>query len=60
MMIDFLVVKVPFAYNLIIGLLTLRMAQAKVSTYHLKVKVPKEYYFNKAAGKEYYFNNLRR
>lgn len=33
MMVDFLVVKVPFAYNAILGRLSLRMSQTMVSKY---------------------------
>lgn len=39
-MVDFLVVKTPSSYNFIIGWLTLKMAQAMVSLYHLKLKFP--------------------
>lgn len=40
MMVNFLVVKVPPAYNAILERLFLRMSQAMVSTYHLMVKFP--------------------
>lgn len=43
MMVDFLMVKVLSAYNEIIHWLNLRMAQAVVCTYHLKVKFPTKY-----------------
>ncbi|KAK3004136.1 hypothetical protein RJ639_018990 [Escallonia herrerae] len=37
-MLDFVVVKVPFAYNAILGRPALNQLQAVVSTYHLKMK----------------------
>lgn len=37
-MIDFLVIKVPSAYNVIIGRPCIRMAKVDLSTYHLVVK----------------------
>ncbi|KAK3038736.1 hypothetical protein RJ639_028343 [Escallonia herrerae] len=42
-MLDFVVVKVPSAYNGILGLPTLNQLQAVVSTYHLKIKFPAEH-----------------
>ncbi|KAK3013084.1 hypothetical protein RJ639_008975 [Escallonia herrerae] len=40
LMLDFMVVKVPSAYNAILGRPTLNQLQAVVSTYHLKMKFP--------------------
>ncbi|KAK2997729.1 hypothetical protein RJ639_025983 [Escallonia herrerae] len=40
LMLDFMVVKVPSAYNAILGLPALNQLQAVVSTYHLKMKFP--------------------
>ncbi|KAK3020004.1 hypothetical protein RJ639_004049 [Escallonia herrerae] len=42
LMLDFVVVKVPSAYNAILGQPTLNHLQAVVSTYHLKMKFPTE------------------
>ncbi|KAK2997863.1 hypothetical protein RJ639_025561 [Escallonia herrerae] len=42
LMLDFVVVKVPSAYNAILGRRTLNQLQAVVSTYHLKMKFPME------------------
>ncbi|KAK3012733.1 hypothetical protein RJ639_009566, partial [Escallonia herrerae] len=42
MMFDFVLVKVPSAYNTILGRPALNQLQAMVSTYHLKMKFPKE------------------
>ncbi|KAK3001122.1 hypothetical protein RJ639_022192 [Escallonia herrerae] len=42
LMLDFLVVKVPSAYNAILGRPALNQLQAVVSTYHLKMKFPTE------------------
>ncbi|KAL0444287.1 UNVERIFIED_CONTAM: hypothetical protein Slati_2151400 [Sesamum latifolium] len=40
MMVRYLVVDIPFAYNIILGRPTLNQFQEEVSTYHLKVKFP--------------------
>lgn len=63
MMIEFLTVKVPLAHNAIISQATLRVTQAMVSIYYLKVKFPTEHGVremkgNQAATREYYFNSL--
>ncbi|KAK3004460.1 hypothetical protein RJ639_019271 [Escallonia herrerae] len=42
LMLDFVVVKVPSAYNVILGRPALNQLQAMVSTYHLKMKFPTE------------------
>ncbi|KAK3010861.1 hypothetical protein RJ639_012967 [Escallonia herrerae] len=42
-MLDFVVVKVPSAYNAILGRPALNQLQAVVSTYHLKMKFPTEH-----------------
>ncbi|KAK3017843.1 hypothetical protein RJ639_003353 [Escallonia herrerae] len=42
LMLDFVVVKVPSAYNAILGRPALNQVQAVVSTYHLKMKFPTE------------------
>ncbi|KAK3029305.1 hypothetical protein RJ639_040141 [Escallonia herrerae] len=42
LMLDFVVVKVPSAYNAILGRPALNQLQAMVSTYHLKMKFPTE------------------
>ncbi|KAK3003346.1 hypothetical protein RJ639_019863 [Escallonia herrerae] len=42
-MLDFVVVKVPSAYNAILGRPALNRLQAVVSTYHLKMKFPTEH-----------------
>ncbi|KAK3001138.1 hypothetical protein RJ639_021971 [Escallonia herrerae] len=42
LMLDFVVVKVPSAYNAILGRPALNQLQAVVSTYHLKIKFPIE------------------
>ncbi|KAK3030287.1 hypothetical protein RJ639_039870 [Escallonia herrerae] len=49
-MFDFVVVKVPSAYNAILGRPTLNQLQAVVSTYHLKMKFPTEYVIGKVKG----------
>ncbi|KAK3001621.1 hypothetical protein RJ639_020965 [Escallonia herrerae] len=42
LMLDFMVVKVPFVYNAILGRPALNQLQAVVSTYHLKMKFSTE------------------
>jgi hypothetical protein len=42
-MVDFLVVDRPSAYNAIVGRPTLNKLMAATSTYHLKMKFPTEY-----------------
>ncbi|KAK3041765.1 hypothetical protein RJ639_000281 [Escallonia herrerae] len=42
LMLDFVVVKVPSAYNVILGRPAFNQLQAVVSTYHLKMKFPME------------------
>lgn len=64
MMVDFLVVKAPFAYNTIINQLYLRMAQAVISSYHLIVKFPTKYRVREVGGvqvaaRECYFNSTK-
>ncbi|KAK3031544.1 hypothetical protein RJ639_035457 [Escallonia herrerae] len=49
-MLDFLVVKVPSAYNAILGQPELNQLQAVVSTYHLKMKFPTENEIGKVKG----------
>ena len=39
-MVDFLVVDIPSAYNIILGRTALNKAKAVISTHHLKVKFP--------------------
>ena len=41
-MVDFLMVNRPFAYNAIIGCPSLNKLKAATSTYHLKMKFPTE------------------
>ncbi|KAK2999537.1 hypothetical protein RJ639_023236 [Escallonia herrerae] len=43
LMLDFVVVKVPSTYNVILGLQALNQLQAVASTYHLKMKFPMEH-----------------
>ncbi|KAK3030066.1 hypothetical protein RJ639_038477 [Escallonia herrerae] len=49
-MINFVVVKVPSAYNGILGRPSLYRLQAVVSTYHLKMKFPTEYRVGEVKG----------
>ncbi|KAK3018181.1 hypothetical protein RJ639_002799 [Escallonia herrerae] len=42
LMLDFVVVRVPSAYNVILGQTTLNQLRAVVSTYHMKMKFPTE------------------
>ncbi|KAK3042622.1 hypothetical protein RJ639_000874 [Escallonia herrerae] len=42
LMLDFVVVRVPSAYNAILGRTTLNQLRAVVSTYHMKMKFPTE------------------
>ncbi|KAK3002434.1 hypothetical protein RJ639_021901 [Escallonia herrerae] len=49
-MLDFVVVKVPSAYNAILGRLALNQLQAVVSTYHLKMKFPMEHGIGEVKG----------
>ncbi|KAK3037910.1 hypothetical protein RJ639_031801 [Escallonia herrerae] len=42
LMLDFVVVRVPSAYNAILGWTTLKQLRAVVSTYHMKMKFPTE------------------
>ncbi|KAK3002092.1 hypothetical protein RJ639_021794 [Escallonia herrerae] len=49
-MLDFVVVKVPSAYNAILGRPTLNQLQAIVSTYHLKMKFPTEHEIGEVKG----------
>ncbi|KAK3009129.1 hypothetical protein RJ639_013704 [Escallonia herrerae] len=42
LMLDFVVVRVPSAYNAILGQTTLNQLRAVVSTYHMKMKFPTE------------------
>ncbi|KAK3007246.1 hypothetical protein RJ639_016077 [Escallonia herrerae] len=50
LMLDFVVVKVPSAYNSILGRPTLNQLQAVVSTYHLKMKFPTEHGIREVKG----------
>lgn len=63
-MIDFLVLKVLSTYNAMIGWLFLRIAQAVVSTYYLKVKFLLDHRVREMSGYqvevgECYFNSIR-
>ncbi|KAK3013410.1 hypothetical protein RJ639_008269 [Escallonia herrerae] len=49
-MLDFVVVKVPSAYNAILGRPALNQLQAVVSTYHLKMKFPMEHRIGEVKG----------
>ncbi|KAK3033199.1 hypothetical protein RJ639_036991 [Escallonia herrerae] len=49
-MLDFVVVKVPSAYNSILGRPALNQLQAVVSTYHLKMKFPTEHGIGEVKG----------
>lgn len=42
LMIDFIVVKFPLTYNMILGRPCMRMVRAVLSTYHLVMKFPIE------------------
>ncbi|KAK3043359.1 hypothetical protein RJ639_002661 [Escallonia herrerae] len=48
--LDFVVVKVPSAYNAILGRPALNQLQAVVSTYHLKMKFPTEHGIGEVKG----------
>ncbi|KAK2997639.1 hypothetical protein RJ639_026632 [Escallonia herrerae] len=50
LMLDFVVVKVPSAYNAILGRPALNRLQAVVSTYHLKMKFPTEHGIGEVKG----------
>ncbi|KAK3006408.1 hypothetical protein RJ639_015549 [Escallonia herrerae] len=50
LMLDFVVVRVPSAYNAILGRPALNQLQAIVSTYHLKIKFPTEYGIGEVKG----------
>ncbi|KAK2999168.1 hypothetical protein RJ639_022612 [Escallonia herrerae] len=49
-MLDFVVVKVPSAYNAILGRPALNQLQVVVSTYHLKMKFPMEHGIGEVKG----------
>ncbi|KAK3041143.1 hypothetical protein RJ639_027595 [Escallonia herrerae] len=49
-MLDFVVVKVPSAYNAILGRPALNRLQTVVSTYHLKMKFPTEHGIGEVKG----------
>ncbi|KAK3018757.1 hypothetical protein RJ639_004243 [Escallonia herrerae] len=49
-MLDFVVVKVPSAYNAILGRPALNRLQAVVSTYHLKMKFPTDHGIGEVKG----------
>ncbi|KAK3008565.1 hypothetical protein RJ639_013962 [Escallonia herrerae] len=49
-MLDFVVVKVPSAYNAILGRPVLNRLQAVMSTYHLKMKFPMEHGIGEVKG----------
>ncbi|KAK3006246.1 hypothetical protein RJ639_016473 [Escallonia herrerae] len=49
-MLDFVVVKVPSAYNAILGQPALNQLQVVVSTYHLKMKFPMEHGIGEVKG----------
>ncbi|KAK3009069.1 hypothetical protein RJ639_015084 [Escallonia herrerae] len=49
-MLDFVVVRVPSAYNAILGRPALNQLQAVVSTYHLKMKFPTEHGIGEVKG----------
>ncbi|KAK3008782.1 hypothetical protein RJ639_014526 [Escallonia herrerae] len=49
-MLDFVVVKVPSAYNAILGRPALNRLQAVMSTYHLKMKFPTEHGIGEVKG----------
>ncbi|KAK3043614.1 hypothetical protein RJ639_001676 [Escallonia herrerae] len=49
-MLDFVVVKVPSAYNAILGRPALNQLQAVVSTYHLKMKFPTKHGIGEVKG----------
>ncbi|KAK3021961.1 hypothetical protein RJ639_045656 [Escallonia herrerae] len=49
-MLDFVVVKVPSAYNAILGRPSLNRLQAVVSTYHLKMKFPTKHGIGEVKG----------
>ncbi|KAK3002057.1 hypothetical protein RJ639_021347 [Escallonia herrerae] len=49
-MLDFVLVKVPSAYNTILGQPALNQLQAVVSTYHLKMKFPTEHGIGEVKG----------
>ncbi|KAK3017191.1 hypothetical protein RJ639_007842 [Escallonia herrerae] len=49
-MLNFVVVKVPSAYNAILGRPALNQLQAVVSTYHLKMKFPTEHGIREVKG----------
>ncbi|KAK3018233.1 hypothetical protein RJ639_002767 [Escallonia herrerae] len=51
-MLDFVVVKVPSAYNAILGRPALNQLQALVSTYHLKMKFPTEHGIGEVKGNQ--------
>lgn len=63
-MVDFLVVKVPFAYNAILERPTLRMFEVLASTYYLMVKFPTDQGVGELRGdqvtaRECYFNSVK-
>lgn len=58
--VDFLVVKVPLAYNMILGYPSMKMAKVVLSIYHLMMKFLTELGIeevrrNQLMAREYYF-----
>ncbi|KAK3009410.1 hypothetical protein RJ639_013158 [Escallonia herrerae] len=50
LMLDFVMVRVPSAYNAILGRTALNQLKAVVSTYHMKMKFPTEHGIGEAKG----------
>lgn len=59
-MIDFLVVKTPSSYNVILGCPTLNNLRAVTSTYHLKMKFPTRLEVRKVHNEQVLARKLRR
>ncbi|KAK3016394.1 hypothetical protein RJ639_007372 [Escallonia herrerae] len=59
LMLDFVVVRIPSAYNAILGRTSLNQLRAVVSTYHMKMKFPTENGVGEVKGDQCYVASCR-